>query len=229
MRLVLSALGLAALFSMTPGCVDGPGLDAPESDAEEVAEAASPQLDPGYKSYTIKQSGVTVASAWAGTLSSGAVAEYWAARPAYSGPAARSFDGGHQSCASWKASVCNPVWANATYYRAEFTQRTLDCGLPPGPCSVLKGTVPFLDAGSYVTSDSGGSAFAWTYVSGECEYWAMHNTISMGTSYQDPLSPGFASHSAFLTEMCAKSPVPSTYFEATYHELTNACSSGIVC
>lgn len=228
MRLLFSFLALLAVSSMAAGCTVQSDGEDPDADAEreEVATAQSPQVVIGDKRYLIQQSGVTVASAWAGTIGSGATVEYWAAKPTYVDTAARSLDGDHSTCANWKASVCNKTWAGATYYRADFSQRTLDCALPPGPCTGPKGTTPFLGAGSYFTTDPSGGALAWTYVAGECEYWAMHSPISMGVHVQTPLSPGFASHSAFISEMCAKSPVPSTYYEATYIEL--ACSA-IVC
>ena len=223
MRFTLLTLGFVALSSLVVGCVDRPRDEAPELEDEEAATVGVAQLDPGMtnaRSFTIKQSGVTVASSWAGNMASGAPVEYWVSKPTYSASAARTFDGTDQSCSAWKASVCtNKAWKNATIHHAIYTQQTLSCALPPGPCSPPAGTVSFLGAGSWQVTDNAGTPFAWTYVSGACEYWSMSHTISAGHSTQAPFSPAFLDRSDFFREMCSKSPVPSTYFEATYEEL----------
>jgi hypothetical protein len=84
--------------------------------------------------------------------------------------------------------------------------------------------VSFLGTASFATANVDGTTFAWTRSDGACETWAMHNTIA-GYASQAPLTFGFASHSSFINAVCAMSPVPSTYFEASYVELANACSS----
>ena len=225
MRLFLSTLGIFTLLSLA-GCVGAEAPDDAESE-EDVGTAPSAQIDPGIRTYAIKQSSVLVASAWAGTIASGAQVEYWAAKPAYSASAARTFEGASQSCSSWKRSVCASSWSGATYYQAVFSQQTLNCALPPGPCQPAAGATSFLGSGTYTTFDAAGAFMASTYVNGGCEQWAMHQTIH---SYADQTVPlfGFASHSAFINAVCAMSPVPSTYFEASYVPLANACSS-IVC
>ena len=124
--------------------------------------------------------------------------------------------------------MCGTAWSGATYRKGLFTQQTLNCSLPPGPCSPPSGTTSFLGAGSYRTTDASGAAFGWTYSDGTCEYWAMHHTIGAGQSSQNPLSSGYSSQSNFVTSMCMMSPIPSTYFEATYEDIVNACSA-IVC
>lgn len=229
MRLVISSLCLVALASMAAGCVDASGGEQDsesESGEEQVAEAASAQLDPGWRTYSIKQSGVLVASAWAGTISTGEVVEYWVSKPSYASTAARTFEGASQSCASWKSSVCSSrAWSGATYRKGIFAQGTLDCELPPGPCAPGMSTTTFLGAGSYTTADSSGASWGWEYSSGACEYWAMHHTIGAGVTVQNPLVPAYTSHRDFIDSVCAMTPVPSTYFVATYQFLEDECDA----
>lgn len=226
MRLFLSSLSLFTVLSMLTACDPQDVPDDAETE-EETGAASSAQIDPGIRAYAIKQSGVLVAHAWAGTISSGAQVEYWAAKPTYSPGAERTFEGSSKSCASWKRTVCAASWSGATYYQAVVNQQTLNCALPPGPCQPATGAVSFLGSGTYSTFDATGGPLAYTYVHNGCEQWAMHQTI-YDHAYQSVPLFGFASHSAFINAVCAMSPVPSTYFEASYVQLQHACSS-IVC
>lgn len=205
------------------GCVETSPESEPEVDEEDVAAAPSPQLDPGYRSYTIKQSGVIVASAWAGQIASGETVEYWVSKPAYAPSSARTIEGATQSCATWKRSVCGASWSGSTRLKAIFSQQTLNCALPPGPCSPPSGALSFLGAGSYSTVNVDNTAFAWTYSDGTCEYWAMNHLIS-GASTQSPFTPGYTSHSNFISQVCAMGSPPSDYFEATYTDI-GSCSA----
>lgn len=225
MRLFLSTLGIFALLSLA-GCVAAEAPDDTESE-EDVGAAASAQLDPGENVYVIKQGGLIVASAWAGIISSGAQVEYWVAKPSYSASAARTIEGSSQSCTSWKRAMCGPSWSGATYYQAVVNQQTLNCALPPDPCQPATGATSFLGSGTYAAFDAAGGLLAHTFVQNGCEQWAMHQLIDTYANQTIP-SPGYTSHNAFISAVCAMSPVPSTYFEASYVQLANACSS-IVC
>ena len=218
MRFSWMSLAFVTLSCLSAGCVDTTAGEEPDAE-DEVGSASSAQIDP-LRSFLLKQGGVTVASAWAGSMASGAPVEYWVAKATYSASAPRTFQGTTQSCSSWKASVCtNKAWQNATIYHAITAQQTLDCALPPGPCSPPAGAVSFLGAGSWQVTDNAGSPFAWTYVSGACEYWSMSHLITNGNSTQASFSPAFVDRADFFREMCGKSPVPSIYFESTYEEL----------
>ncbi len=221
MRRVFASSGAVVLSVLVAGCAAEP-VDSPPPD-EAVGTAASPQIGP-LKGYTIQQAGVTVAAAWRGTITSGADVEYWVALPSYSASAARTFSATSESCATWKRTVCSSDWSGASYYQGVFTETTLSCFFPPGPCSAPRGAHTFLGAGSYQTDDAFGSPFAWTLAQGSCEYWAMDHTIS-GTSTQSPLSPGYSSLSAFESAMCAMGTLPSTWFSVYYENLSNFCSA----
>jgi hypothetical protein len=121
--------------------------------------------------------------------------------------------------------VCtSPSYAGASFYRAVVAETTLDCALPPGPCSPAPGAISLLGSGTYEVDNSRSSAYAWTYVSGACEYWAMDHTIASGTSTQGRLTFGYASLGDFESGMCAKSPVPSTFYTVYYEPVANFCS-----
>lgn len=215
----LSCLGTMAFGAALSACVAAPV----ESGDEPIGAAASRQIDP-YRSYVLTQAGSTVASVWHGTTSGGADVEYWAALPAYDAGAARTFTGATQSCTDWKRSVCGSGWSTATYYKPIVHQTTLDCAFPPGPCTPARGATTFLRPGSYQTTGAG-VPFAWTYVSGACEYWAMDHTISSGTNTQSPTSPGWTSLGGFEAAMCAQSTVPTTWFSATYQPYADFCAA----
>lgn len=215
--------GLLFATALTVGCVSA---ETDESEAEgPTGKAAAPQVDGGSRFYTILQGGATVGSVWAGVTAGGTPVEYWVRKASYSPSAARTFTQGSQSCADWKASVCGSGWTGATYTKAVVSQTTLNCASPPDPCRAPTSAMSFLGAGSYRTDDAGGSAFAWTYVSGKCEYWAMLHTIGGGTSTQSPLSPGYSSLSNFETSVCAMSPVPATWFTNYYLPVADFCSA----
>ena len=87
MRRLIHSVGSLVFVTLAFGCA----APVSEPSAEEIGTAASPQLDPGEHTYAIAQSGSTAASAWAGTISSGADVEYWVTLPDYSATATRSF------------------------------------------------------------------------------------------------------------------------------------------
>src|SRR5262245_16570486 len=99
-----------------------------------LGTATANQIDPLNVAYGLLQSRVLKASAWAGLDPAGAPVEYWAAKPSYSSGAARTFSPSTQSCAAWKSSVCTSSWSGATYYKAVYTQTTLNCSFPQDPC-----------------------------------------------------------------------------------------------
>jgi hypothetical protein len=228
MRFLWMSLGLTAIVSQGVGCVaetGEPGAGDPAG--EPVGVISQAQLDGGTKGYNITQSGATVASAWAGSAG-GVPVEYWVAKSSYSPSTARGFTGASQTCSDWKRGVCGAGWSGSTYYQAIYTQTTLDCAFPPGPCSPAPGAISFLGSGSYKTSTvsifGGGTPYAWTYVSGSCEYWAMNHTISNGNSQQNVLSPAYTSLSQFESSVCAMGTVPSTFYSVYYEPVANFCS-----
>jgi hypothetical protein len=224
MRLFVSSLGLAALFPLAAGCLVDSGGREPGDD--EVGAAVSAQVDEDQKSYTITQSSVTVASAWAGVIGLGTKVEYWVAKPGYQSGATRAFSGASQTCSAWKSGVCGTGWSGATYYKATYTEEPLDCEYPPDPCQPPAGAVSFLANGSYRTSTTLEGNFAWTYVSGGCEHWAMNHLITNGTSTQLALrSNTYTSLTDFHSTMCAMSTPPSTWFTAAYEEVADFCAS----
>src|SRR5262249_39604037 len=130
------------------------------------------------------------------------------------------------TCADWKNDVCGTGWAGSTYYKATYVETTLDCSFPPDPCHAPRGAVSFLAPGSYQTQSGTTGPYAWTYVSGACEYWAMDHLVSSNTtSTQSPLTAGWSSLSSFESAMCAESPVPSTWFTVYYTPVSNFCSA----
>lgn len=221
--LFIVTLGLVSLAALASGCSTGQSDES--ADDEPLGAAASPQIDGGTRTYLIQQAGVTTAAAWAGPIGAGTPVEYWVKKSSYAPAGARTFTGSSQSCADWKSTVCSSTWAGASFYKAVYTQTTLNCMTPPDPCRAPTNSESFLGAGSYRTLDSAGAAFAWTYVSGKCEYWSMHHTIGAGTNTQSPLSLGYSSLSDFETQMCAMSPVPSTWYTAYYVPFADFCSS----
>lgn len=215
MKIVTACLGMAGLALVFAGCIAPSDEDDGRTDS-----AAQAQLDPGWKSYTITQAGSQVASAWAGAITGGVKVEYWAATSDYAASSARDLTGASQTCAAWKRNVCGSSSKGMSYYHAVYTETTLDCALPPGPCTPSKGAVSFLGDGSYRTADGAGTPFAWTYVSGSCEYWAMDHTISTGTSSQGADASSWSSLSDFEKAMCTKSSVPSTWYTVYYEPIT---------
>jgi hypothetical protein len=214
-----------AVVSLGAGCavpVEEPGSGEPGAEGP-LGEAASREIDPGM--FQMTQGGTTVASAWKGTISSGASVEYWVAKAGYSAGAARTLTGTSSTCASWKSNVCGTSWAGSTYYQATYVETTLDCAFPPDPCQPPTGAVSFLANGSYHIDTRSGGAFAWTYVSGACEYWSMNHTVGAGTSTQSPMTTGWSSLSSFESAMCAKNPVPSTWYTVYYTPVANFCSA----
>jgi len=193
--------------------------------AGSLAVLSAAQLDSGSKGYLGLQSGHTVLASWSGVISSGRSVEYWVTLPAYDGSAPRTLTGANQTCNQFRRMVCGAGWTGATYYQSVYSQTELNCAFPPGPCRASSRAVPLLAAGSHRTSDAAGAPFAWTYVAGQCEYWAMQHTISSGESSQAPLSPGYTSLSDFATQVCAMSPVPTTWYTAYYVPLTTFCSA----
>ncbi len=226
MRVISLLFGLTAITLVGVGCVAQTGDTGAD---ESVGVASQAQLDPGTKQYTIAQSGITVASAWAGPNGAGLPVEYWVSKASYSPTAARTFTGAGQTCANWKRSVCSgSAWTGATYYKATYVETPLDCAFPPGPCAPPAGAVSFLGSGSYRTAMATVGVppvpFAWTYATGSCEYWANNHTISTGTSAQSPLSPAYTSLSQFESSVCAMSTPPTTFYTSYYEPVADFCS-----
>jgi hypothetical protein len=185
MRILAVSLGLLVIASQGLGCIgapEEPGAGEPAG-GEHVGVAAAAQLDGGSKTYTLTQTTGVTAMAWAGTVSSHPT-EYWVANTGYASTATRTFTEASQTCSGFRDVVCGSGWSGATFYRAEYTETTLDCDFPPGPCTPPSGDVSFLGTGSYTTSDASGAPFAWTFAHSGCEYWAMNNTISTGSNTQ---------------------------------------------
>jgi hypothetical protein len=214
------ALGLVGLALAAAGCL-GSGESADEG---PVGAARGAQIEP-QRTYAMKQSGVMVASAWAGTTTGGAQVEYWAALPSYVSKDDREITGTPGSCAAWKRTVCSPSWSGATHFRAVYTQTTLDCGLPPGPCSPSAGAISFLGSGSYGVRDASGTDIAWNYAEGSCEYWSMYRMVTTGTYDQTTQPSGWASLGAFQADMCAKSAVPPLWYSVYYEPIADFCST----
>jgi hypothetical protein len=224
MRHLISSLALVALSTLIAGCI----ADSTRDVEEHTGEAVSAQVDGGVKSYTITQASLIKGSAFAGVISSGNEVEYWVAKSGYSSGASRTFSGTSQTCSSWKNTVCGTGWSGATYYKATYVEEPLDCEFPPDPCQPPTGAVSFLGNGSYRTSNTAEGNFAWTYVSGRCEYWAMNHLISDGTSTQTALrSNTYTSLTNFHSAMCAMSTPPSTWIVAYYEEVADFCSSSV--
>lgn len=224
MRKIIAMLGIAGGIAAAVGCAQSSDKGETEEGDEEIGTAVQNQIDIGDKVYWIKQANVIVGAAWGGRVG-GVSKEYWVTKPAYSNSATRTFDGSSMSCGTFKRNVCGSSWSGSTYYDATFTQQTLNCALPPGPCTPIAGAVSLLGAGSHRTVDAAGAPFGYTYVSGSCEYWGMQHTITTGQSTQSSLVPGYSSQSNFVTQLCAMSPVPSTYLEAQYSALAAGCSA----
>jgi hypothetical protein len=223
MRVLSMSFGILALVSVAAGCLAPAG---PTDSGGPIGEAASAQVDGGTKTYWLHQLGTLQASAWAGTVG-GVATEYWVAKSGYSASAARTFSQTTQSCGTWKRGVCDTSWSGATYYRAVFTETTLDCELPPDPCVPSLNATSFLGSGSYTTAPAAGGPFAWTFSTGTCEYWAMHNTIGSGSNIQSPMTSGYSSLTTFITAMCQANPVPSTWFTVYYEPVANFCSTSV--
>src|SRR5690349_16833755 len=112
----IATLALTSMFAIGAfaGCIPVESSDPGEADESRpegpVGEAASAQIPPN-SLFTLKQSGVTVAQAWAGTIGAGTPTEYWVAKSAYSPSAARTFTfETPQSCSAWKSTVCSSSW-----------------------------------------------------------------------------------------------------------------------
>jgi hypothetical protein len=221
MRRVIASVGAVVLFALVPACGGSGGEPAAE---EAVGTASQAEFDPGL--FQLLQGGNEVASLWRGTNALGLQVEYWALLPSYAASSSRSFSTESMTCSEWQSTVCGSGWSGATYLQANFTETTLDCAFPPGPCSAPRGARSVLGAGSYLTDDGSGSAIAWTYVAGSCEYWAMDSLVGNG-AVQGPTRSGWSSLSAFETSMCGKSPVPSTWFTVYYTTVSDFCSAEI--
>ena len=121
---------LAVPFLLAVGC----GADDVANPAGSLDVLSAAQIDGGWMGYTVAQSRSTVLAAWAGTISTGSKVEYWVTLPAYNGSAPRTFTGASQSCTEFQRTVCSSGWARATYYQGIYSQQTLNCAFPPGPC-----------------------------------------------------------------------------------------------
>lgn len=214
-------LGIALLG--TVGCggdIDGSG--------ENVGATALPEIDVG--TTNLSQSATTVASGWKGTISTNDVVEYWAVKTSYSAGAERIYSGGgtSQSCSDFKTAVCGAGYSGATYYKATVAEITLDCEERPGTISAPMGASSLLATGSYETIDSMSSAFAWTFVAGNVEYWAMYDLIpSSGSSTQAPLSPAYETLGDLLDEVCALEPAPEKWVTVYYAPVVDFCSEDV--
>jgi hypothetical protein len=214
-------------FSLgSAGCmVEESPTEEQQEPEEHFGEARDEQITP-FKWGYIKQSGTIVAASWHGQLRSGPMVELWAMKPGYSASAARTFDGqGSTTCSSFRSTVCG--WTSATYYEATYAQSALNCASPPSAFLPPGGSVSFLASGSYGTTNAFGTPFAWTYTTGNVEYWAMSSLVDLSsgvTSIQSPLSPGYSSFNNFVSTVCAMGTPPSTWFSAYYTQLSNFCS-----
>jgi hypothetical protein len=216
--LVLSMLGLAGA-----GC----SVDSDESDEGEEELGEAQQMQPDVGGANIKQNGAIVGAIWHGRLGNGTEVEYWVKKPGYSASASRTFEGTGSSttCSAFRTMVC--AWSGATYYNANFTHTTLNCSSPPGTIAPPGGGVSFLASGSYVTSDAVPSPFAWTYVSGNVEYWAMSRLISTTSgisSSQSALVPAYSSFNNFVTSVCALPSRPTEWLTQSMTSISNFCS-----
>ena len=153
MKMWIGAMGLLGLSLAGFACVAGTGESEPQGEGP-LGSASQAQIEP-QRAYTISQGlmGIT-ASAWAGPVDD-VGREYWVTRSNYQPSAARTFNGASKTCSAWKKDVCGRGWTGSTYYRAVYTQTTLDCGLPPGPCTPSAGAVSLLGNGSYRTMAAG--------------------------------------------------------------------------
>ena len=227
-RSPITGLGVLALVvvAATAACSAGADSARDSALAERTGTVKQPQIDP-FRTYFIFEGGLLNASAWAGPIASGANVEYWVSKPRYLSGATRTFKGSSSSCQTFRDSMCGSEWAGAgaTFYRAVVVQSTLDCAFPPGPCTPPRDAVSFLGSGSYQTADS--APYAWTYVEGNAEYWAMNHTIPTGgrtLSTQSPISVERPSFDRFISAMCAMSTPPSMYFQVYYEPVSNFCS-----
>ncbi|MFT3776399.1 MAG: hypothetical protein QM820_64470 [Minicystis sp.] len=225
-----ACLGVFALGLLTAGCaapVDGSDGD------EHAGSAEQAQLDPSDRSYTITQANSTVGSAWAGKTKSGETVEYWVANASYAESDARGITSDPQTCAEWKRTVCGDSWSGAQRYRAVYTQTTLDCTLPPGPCAPgLECTLPpgpctpsadarsFLGDGSYEVQGASEQTFAWTYVSGSCEYWAMRHQVSAVASKQVAPTTSWTSLDEFQKSVCEGNSGSLIWYSVYYEPIS---------
>lgn len=178
---------------------------------EDVGVAHQAQLDPG--NFEIRQNAAIVGAVWRGRISTGADVEYWVKRSTYVANAARTFEGAgtSTSCSAFRTMVCG--WTGATRYKATVTHAPLNCGAPPSTITAPGGAVSFLAPGSYRTTNAG-TPFAWTYVSGNVEYWAMNDLVpsTLGAQRpQGPLTPPYTSFGNFVSSVCATTPAPTEW------------------
>lgn len=215
---------LVAMFLVNIACNAETNVAEEDMREENIGVAVLPQID--YGSFDFVQAHQVVASGWRGLSPSGSLAEYWAVKKFYRKDEIRSYNHTRSlPCTEFKKMVCGPKWSGSYYYRATVHQSTLDCTKRQTSVFPPTNATSLLGSGTYQTVDSAGRFFAWTYVSNNVEYWAMHNLIPVDmVSTQFPVTQKYRSAEDFAQQLCAASSVPATWLTAYYTAIPQFCA-----